>query len=187
MKKILFLTLAFCIIAGVSASAQQSTFLKGDNVVSLGVGLGGYLNTGWGWSGHGVKKTPLITASFDHCFFDNLFDEKSSIGIGGLVGFKSVKVVDYWKITYIIIGVRGTFHYALVNKLDTYGGLHLGYDICNSKYIGPSGSWGGSTGGSGLSYGFFVGGRYYFTDSIGAFAELGYGYAILNLGVSFKF
>ena len=185
MKKSLFLTLAICVIAGIGASAQQPTFVKGDNVASLGVGLGGYYG---GWYGHGVKKMPLISASFDHCFFDNLFNEKSSIGIGGLVGYKSIKVVDYWKINYIVIGVRGTFHYALVNKLDTYGGLHLGYDICNSKYIGPYGStWDRSTGGSGLSYGFFVGGRYYFTNSIGAYAELGYGYSILNLGVSFKF
>ena len=30
-----------------------------------------------------------------------------------------------------IIGVRGSFHYPLVDKLDTYTGLALGYDISN--------------------------------------------------------
>ena len=185
MKKSLFLTLAICVIAGVSVSAQQPTFVKGDNVVSLGVGLGGYLGTGWSYTGSSAKKMPLIAASFDHCIIDNLFNEKSSIGVGGLIGFKSVKFPDWVKYNYFVFGARGTFHYALVNKLDTYGGLHLGYDYCNVKWIGhDSYNHGGA---SGFSYGFFVGGRYYFTDSIGAYAELGYGYAILNLGVSFKF
>ena len=183
MKRNLFLTLSICFGIIASASAQQPAFLKGDNVVSLGVGLGGYLGTG-NWTGSGIKKTPLLVASFDHCIMDNLFDEKSSIGIGGLVGYKSIKWADYWKTTYIVIGARGSFHYALVDKLDTYAGLHLGYDIANTKWIGHDT---GSAGASGFSYGFFVGARYYFTDAIGAFAELGYGYSVLNLGVAFKF
>jgi len=187
MKKHLFLTLAISFGMIVSASAQQPTFLKGDNVVSLGVGLGGYLGTG-NWTGTGVKKTPLLTASFDHCIIDNLFDEKSSIGVGGLIGYKSIKWVDYWKSTYFVLGARGTFHYALVDKLDTYAGLHLGYDIANSKWIGSGSSHGHTTyGASGFSYGFFAGARYYFTDAIAVFAELGYGYSVLNVGVSFKF
>jgi hypothetical protein len=44
-------------------------------------------------------------------------------------------------------------------------------------------SWSGS--GSGVAYSLFVGGRYYFNQHIGVFAELGYGVAWLNLGVAF--
>ncbi|MCL1974487.1 MAG: hypothetical protein FWG54_06710 [Bacteroidetes bacterium] len=186
MKKNLFLTLAICFGTVFSASAQQPSFAKGDNVVSLGVGLGGYLGTG-NWNGSGLKKTPLITASFDHCIIDNLFDEKSSIGVGGMVGYKSIKWVDYWRTTYIVLGVRGSFHYALVDKLDTYAGLHMGYDIANTKWIGRDSYPGSSAGAGGFSYAFFLGARYYFTDAIGAFAELGYGYSVINLGVAFKF
>ena len=187
MKKHLFLTLAISFGIIVSASAQQSTFLKGDNVASLGIGIGGYLGTGGWHHGGSISRTPLISASFEHCIIDNLFDEKSSIGVGGLLGFKSVKIADWWKTTYIVIGARGAFHYALVDKLDTYAGLHLGYDIVNSKWIGSGSSYSESYGASGLSYGFFAGARYYFTDAIAVFAELGYGYAVLNAGVAFKF
>jgi hypothetical protein len=42
------------------------------------------------------------------------------------------------------------------------------------------------TAGGGFTYNVFVGGRYYFTDNIGAFAELGYGISILNLGLCVK-
>ncbi len=41
--------------------------------------------------------------------------------------------------------------------------------------------------GSGLVSSFFIGGRYYFSDSMAAMLELGYGVAYLNLGVAFKF
>ena len=38
----------------------------------------------------------------------------------------------------------------------------------------------------GLVYAGFIGARYYFTPKLAAMAELGYGIAILNIGVSFK-
>jgi len=184
MKKSLFLTLAVCIIAGVSAQAQQPTFLKKDNVVSLGVGIGGNLYSGYGyWSG--VKRIPFVSLSVEHCIMDNLFDERSSLGVGGIFGYTSLRVPDVWRVSDMVIGARGALHYALVNKLDTYAGLTIGYNIHSWKWIGTG--HGETSGGSGLSYAIFAGARYYFTDAIAVFGELGFGYAILNLGVSFKF
>jgi hypothetical protein len=43
-----------------------------------------------------------------------------------------------WKYSNIIIGVRGNFHYPLIDKLDTYTGLLLGCDIATSKEFGNS-------------------------------------------------
>jgi len=185
MKKS-FLTFVVCAIVGASAAAQQPTFLKRDNVVSLGVGLG---DNFYGWYfGGGVSKLPFLSVSFEHCIIDNLFDEKSSIGIGGLIGYTQAKVVDYRKFSYTVIGPRGTFHYAFVDNLDTYAGLMFGYDIYTSKWISREPSSGPAIDGrSKFSSAFFAGARYYFTDSLAAFAELGFGYAALNLGASFKF
>lgn len=168
-------------------SQNESTFLKGDNVVALGLGLGGTLYSGSGYS----SKIPLISLSYERCVKDRLFDDKSSLGIGGIVGYTSSKW-EYegygWKYSDIVIGVRGALHYAFVNKLDTYTGLMLGYDILSSKTIGEMHSeWDYSASTGGFVWAWYLGARYYFTDSFAGFAEVGYGVSILNLGVAMKF
>ena len=105
-----------------------------------------------------------------------------------MVGYSSAKYEDAfddwsWKSSTIIIGARGALHYALVDKLDTYTGLMLGYNIVSTKYTGST-NHGAS--GSGLSWAWYLGGRYYFNQSTAAFAELGYGVSVLNIGVAFK-
>jgi len=160
----------FCAVLSIGVNAQN-TFSKGDKVVNLGVGLGSTFSHG--------SSIP-ISGSLEVGIKDQLFDEKSSLGIGGFAGFASEKWLDVrW--TYILVGVRGALHYQLVNKLDTYAGLMVGYNIASvsSDYVGASAG--------GFTVPFFIGGRYYFSNNIGAFAELGYGIAYLNLGVSFKF
>lgn len=157
-------------------------------MVSLGVGLGGTLYTGSGYS----SKMPLISLSYERCLKDNLFDEKSSLGIGGIVGYTSSKW-EYggygWKYSDIVIGVRGALHYQFVNKLDTYTGLMLGYNISSAKTIGhiPEFDWGYSASTGGFAWSWYLGARYYFSNSLAGFAELGYGVSVLNLGIALKF
>ena len=153
----------FCVAFGIGANAQNE-FVKGDKVVNLGIGLG---NTFSGYS----SMIP-ISGSFEVCIKDNLFDDKSSLGVGGYFGFASK---DGW--TFLYPGVRGALHYQFVDKLDTYAGLMLGMRF-----------WSGH----GWSYNdfiipFFIGGRYYFSNNLAGFAELGHGIAYLQLGVSLKF
>jgi len=180
MRKKLLLTLMACALIGLSASAQQPTFLKGDNVANVGVGfLGSYYGIGaWG----GGTKLPLLSVSFEHCIIDNLFNEKSSLGVGGFIGYTHYKYSD-WRLSYIPVGAKGALHYALVDNLDTYAGAFMGYVICNSNdnFVNPSGRFSSTV---------FAGARYYFNDAIAAFGEVNLGYSALslvNLGISFKF
>lgn len=164
-----------------------STFLKGDNVAALGLGFGGTLYSGSGYS----SKMPFLSLSYERCVKDHLFDDKSSLGVGGILGYTSSKW-EYegigWKYSDIVIGVRGALHYAFVNKLDTYTGLMLGYDILSSKIIGEMHSeWDYSASTGGFVWAWYLGARYYFTDSFAGFAEVGYGVSIINLGVAMKF
>jgi len=190
MKKLMIGCCIFCFVA-VQVSAQIPTFTKGDNVLGVSVGFGGNYYSGYSYY-KGYSRTPAISLSFENCVVDNLFDEKSSIGVGGMFGITSAKYesgLNYgWKSNNIIVGVRGAFHYALVDKLDTYAGVMLGYRINTFKYTG---TWAVGTdrkvGSSGFSEYLFVGARYYFTESIAVFAELGYGLANFNLGLSLKF
>ena len=68
MKKILVFILVFiCLTTGAMA---QNTFVKGDKVLNLGIGLGSTLYTG----GSYTSKIPPLSASFEVGVKDNLFE-----------------------------------------------------------------------------------------------------------------
>jgi len=92
--------------------------------------------------------------------------------------------------TNFAIGARGMWHFNFSKSMDVYTGLTLGYVVssADAKYTGD---WAGAkTAALDLSYflfGFNVGARYFFTDSLGAYAELGYsGLQFFGLGLSLK-
>lgn len=173
-----------CTLAVFGASAQ--TFNKGDKVVNLCVG---FVNTLY--SGSGYKTTiPPVSASLEYGIIDNLFDAKSSIGVGGYFGYTSSKYDlgnNYnYKYSSAIVGARGSFHYSFIEKLNTYTGISLGYNIVSAKsdYKEISSF---SAEESALYIGWHLGARYYITDSFAVIGELGYDIAYLNVGVAFKF
>lgn len=178
MKKVL---LFFAFIMSALTIQAQDVFKKGDNMVSASVGVGS-----------GIP----VAVSYERGIVDNLFDGNGSIGLGGYLGYYSDKdEINYegikagWKYNDIMIGVRGNLHYQFVEKLDTYAGLMLGYEIVKAKAIteGYGEKYTGSADGNGIGFAIQVGARYFFTDNFGAFAEVGYGIAYASLGVSLKF
>jgi hypothetical protein len=184
MKKqlLLFLLAGFLAVPGFS----QNTFNKGDKVVNLGIGFGSTLYTGSFYN----NRIPPVSASFEVGVKDELFDEKSSLGIGGYMGYTGAKWAYQgwgWNYSSIIIGGRGALHYQLIDKLDTYTGLMLGFNVVSAKSYGSGGLWDNyNTASSGLTYSWFLGGRYYFTEKLAGLLELGYGVAYINLGIALK-
>jgi hypothetical protein len=185
MKRIV--VLVACVFA-VSAASAQNEFGKGVTRLNLGIGVGGS-TFGNGWN----TTFPPIAASAEWGVMDNLFNSDAcSLGVGGYLGYTAAKS-EYsantgWNATGIILGARSAIHYQFdVDRLDTYGGLMLGYNIASVK---TSGNWGGVTATSasagGFSWSLYLGANYSFTEKFGAFAELGYGISYLTLGVSMK-
>lgn len=193
---------SFALLSAVATSAILQTataqFEQGDNVLGVGVGIGGGYNIGF--SGSGVSQSPAIGLHLDHGMGDL---GPGTWGLGGFVGYKSISYnYDYpgwnfaydYKYTYLTIGARGTWHYnewhGLPN-LDTYGGIMLAYrsvsfknnTVYPSNWIGGRYEWNGS----GVGFSGILGARYYFTDNIGAFMEAGFGYSTLQLGLAAKF
>jgi len=170
-------------------NAQESEFILGSKVLSLGIGIGNTLYSGTGSSG-GV---PPITFSYEQAIKDEVL-EKGVIGIVGSIGYNSYKyratyLGSDWGYNYsnIVIAVGGTFHYPLLDKLDTYGAIGLGYNISTAKEYGnyyPGADYSSSSGG--FVFGIYVGGRYYFNEHFAAFAQVGYGIAYLTFGVSYR-
>jgi hypothetical protein len=173
--KILFVLL-FCLAFNLGTFAQE--FSKGDKVINLGVGLGTYL----GYTGYSNKVMP-ISGSFEYGIVDHLFDEHSAIGIGGYIAYTSWenKIASKWTVSDFILGARGSFHYQFVDKLDTYAGVMLGYDVVSYSNSNND------LAGSGVASSLFAGARYHFTDNLAVFGELGYGIAVLEFGIAFKF
>ncbi|MDR1644773.1 MAG: hypothetical protein LBS05_02955 [Tannerellaceae bacterium] len=167
MKKIL---LAGLFLLSVAAVNGQEIFSKGAQRVNAGIGLGS-----------GIP----IEVSYEKSVIDDLINgNNGAIGIGAYGGWYHSSI-DYWSYNHYVLGARGAFHYQFVDKLDTYGGLMLGYNIATASWTGDGESIGSATG-SVFDFSIFVGGRYFFKPKLGVYAELGYGIAYLSAGVTFK-
>lgn len=172
MKKLLtvgLLVLGLTLYTSTNLSAQS--FEEGDLVINAGIGLGSV----YGWTGTGSLGLP-IGAGVEYGVADL---ETGSIGVGGDFGFVSSSFV-----TVYTFGARGSYYFndlfELENeKVDLYGGLGLYYRAW---------SWSGNTfsGFGGITAAFHAGGRYYFADNIGGYAELGNNWGWLNVGIVFK-
>lgn len=174
MKRLLTI-LAAVILIPMMVQAQetsevQPTF-RGSGAMDINVGLG----LGSTLTGTGIP----FNASLGYGINEN-------ISVGGYLGFASTKQdlgVGTWNYTNIIIGGRGSYHHVLVNDIDTYAGVMLGYNIASASWDGPGNP---SVSVGGLSYSGFVGARYHFTEKLGAFGEVGYGIAYLQFGLALK-
>jgi hypothetical protein len=187
MKKLLAILIGVLFTLS-TLNAQESEFTLGAKVLSLGIGIGNSLYSGSYYS----SGVPPISFSYEQAIKDEIL-EKGVIGIVGSISYNSYKyrytysTYDYgWNYSNIILAVGGTFHYPLLDKLDTYGVLALGYNIATTKDVGnyPSGVTSSSSGG--FVFGIYVGGRYYFNEHFAAFAQVGYGITYLTFGVSYR-
>jgi len=168
------LLLVFSLIASTQSFAQLAVD-KGTKFVNLGIGVGGYS------SASGIA----FGASAD-------FGVAPNITVGGQAAYRSFSygylgIND--KINYLYFAARGSYHFNEIlnlstDKADLYAGIGLGYE--SVSYSANYGT-GFNTFGSGVFVPIHIGGRYFFNEKVGGFAELGTGIAPLLLGVTFKF
>jgi len=146
-------------------------------------------------------SVPPISVSVEYMF------DKAPISIGGYSGVtvynEDIAYINY-KASMVGLGVKGSWHFNFgVNNLDTYVGLVLGLlaytqnvttSIPGTPAIPPyvsatpdttiTAEYNLST----LLYGFIVGARYFFTNNLGAYFELGYSaVSIASIGLAVKF
>jgi hypothetical protein len=182
------IALLLCSINLTNLNAQP--FDVGDKNLNLTIGFG----TPWVLYNDYSTALPPITASFDYGFRDDI--GPGVLSIGGIVGATTYKdqilnsgwIYEYgYKSTTFIMALRSTYHYQLVNKLDTYGGVHLGLRIERWREYGNSPPVFESRDIDYLPvFSLFGGARYYFTDQIAAMLELGYSIAFINVGICYK-
>ncbi len=197
MRKSIF-TLLIIIVAGLSpvfagsntsfqaATEVEATFIQGDLVINFGLGLGTTFYSGRFYT----QRVPPLSLSVEYAYMEDFIAEDITLGLGGYLGFASSKY-EYrdlnwgWDYNYIILGGRAGLHYPMVEDLDTYAGIMLGFNIVSSSAFGTA-QTGRSAASSGLVFSLYAGGRYYLTENFALMAEIGYGIAYLNLGIAYK-
>jgi hypothetical protein len=178
MKRFFVTIVAFFALSQVLvAQSMDMAFAKDDKVVSASLGFVNTVHTGNAW-----KTTfPPILLTGEYGIVDGLIDGKASIGAGVGLGYTKTKynlnAVSY-KYSNLILGIRGAFHYQFIDKLDTYAGLLIGYDIVsgNSDYAISESVWG-----------YYVGARYYLTNNFAIMSEIGNNISLISIGAAYKF
>ncbi len=166
MKKIIF---AVTLLLGVGNVSAQ-TFAKGTLVIQGGVGLGSDIGLPIG------------------LFYEYGISDK--LGAGVYAGYASkTETLPFFgdlKHTYTLFGARGNYHSFQSDKMDTYVGILIGYNAASLTVSNTPAGLQTPVAASAMVFGGHVGGRYYFSDSLAAFGEIGYGLGYLNLGLAYK-
>lgn len=162
----------------VAAQTKPTGFGLGYMDVGPALGLGGINGASASFGGRfekAVKALPDmgngtlgIQASFDYYSYSTAF-------IGG-----------NWSYRYIPIGVTANYHFKLQDqKFDPFIGLGLGYSLVSCSWSGSGVS--GSCANTSAVYAIGrVGGRYFFSPKMAAYADVGAGAATLNVGLMFR-
>lgn len=127
------------------------------------------------------------------------------IGLGVSIGYVSTKVewkydgydslgmpatyTEGYKGSSLGILVRMNVHFATGDKIDPYWGVGMGYNNYSFKYYTDEPGAEDLTLKFPIPFGFETtfGCRFYFSDNIGAYAEVGYGKSLAQVGLSAKF
>ncbi|HVT84097.1 MAG TPA: outer membrane beta-barrel protein [Chitinophagaceae bacterium] len=178
MRKLLFTAFAIFLLS-ISSFSQKNdgmAYGKGTSDLNIGVGIGTFY---WG---SGVTNTLGVnpTLSYEYGVSDKF-------SVGGHLSISSAKYSSFGydvKYTGVLIGPRGSYHFATTEKFDPYVGATLGYVIVsvtdNTGYPGAKAS--------GVGLGGFLGARYFPGNSVGIHAEIGYtSFSFLTAGVTFRF
>ncbi len=162
----------------VGVQAQTPTFAEGDEIVSLGIGLGG-----------GAVYGMPITLSYEKGMKN--INDKSAFGLGGSISYQSknyntANYYDKYGYTGMTIAVVGSFHYDLVDNFDLFASASLGYSM--GQVVAKNDGVTSKAGENYLYYGINLGARYYFTEELGAYVTLGATpSSFLSLGVAYRF
>lgn len=179
---------------------QSEQWLKNGNfLVNVGIGLGSpYYPSYYG------TLIPPFSLSADYLISIPNDPLKGKLGIGGLIGFGSARYrsaffnpsgnVRYnytWTYTYFLVGARANYHILMAKKVDLYLGimaaLRFGTHRFSSDFDGFNRAWATTPHTGWFLPGVYIGCRYFFTNNIAVFGELGYNVSWLTGGISFKF
>jgi len=175
-------------IAATAQKGGDAPFVKGSKSLGLSVGAG----IDYDYYGD-YNALPAIALTYDQGIINNA--GPGTIGVGGIVAVKSA-YYNYKSGGYrarwnnYFVGVRGTYHLTLLasrnNKFDPYAGVTAGVRVLDYKddaFVNNPRDYNNVE----AILGGFVGARYNFARSFGAFAEVGYDISYGRVGIAVNF
>jgi hypothetical protein len=180
-KKLVLVLVLAMIVAGGAFAEWYNSYAPGIDkssvLINAGIGLGFASSM---YSGASMGLPPISAA------VDFKLPVAAPITLGALGTFSTYTwgSTSYtYTLTNIGLGARGNYHFNFVKNLDVYGGLTLGYITAT-----VTSSHGGSASIGDFWAGAQIGARYFFTDMIGAYLELGYNaLQVAGVGITVKF
>lgn len=186
-----------------SSEACSQAFTEGSNVVSLGYGgvtlLGSLSQNFDDYNDVQYKGMGPLYFKFEHAMTDNIglgvnvayatnewsYDYASTDANGNAVNYKETTS----RSTYSILA-RFNYHIGSNDKFDPYVGFGMGYRDATWKYdtTNPDGTTNVDIKGL-MPFGMelTIGARYFFTENIGLYAEVGAAKSVVQGGLAVKF
>ena len=209
VKKVVYvilIILTFFVQYTASAQDPNAVFQKGDNIVGLGVGLGGYYDYG---VGKAYTQSPNLIFTYERASNG----ATAALGWGLYATYLTSTNVFTDKVTMYSYSDKYVFEFAMLRvslhfivkrklKLDPYGGFTVGYAFAQHsfstadpnymKLYDPGYSaYSAEPANSGtVQFGLYAGARYYVGNTFGLNAELmvmNNGYNYIGLGLTIKF
>ncbi len=167
LRPFAFVALAAALVAPLSNAEAQGEFTPGTKLLS--VGLMDFGSTGFG----GAFEVSVLELA-----------PNIRLGIGATAGYVSHSSFGA-DATTLPLYANGNVHFAIpsVPQLDLFAGAAFGIIRTSVKVLGESVS------DSDTGFGINIGGRYHFTEKLGAFAQIGLTDEVPDffLGITFKF
>jgi hypothetical protein len=182
---------ALLIVIGMVGFAQS--FEKGSNAFNLGMGFG---NTPYVGTSYYEGFFPSASVSYEYGIAKIPMGSQLTgvVSIGAYAGFCKSEYNffdngDHYDCYDLTMGVRGNYHFIFHEKFDPYAGVWIGanlpYQQWDGEWAEPEGIYFAHK--NGLAAGAYAGARWFFTDHIAVYSEVGWLISIVNVGITFKF
>lgn len=175
MKRLITLLAIATLFIG-NLSAQNAYRQQGQISLDAGIGLSTSKTSGY------RTVLPPIMVDGEYTI---LAANYGAIGVGLYANFSLHHTTDYdTSLLYGFTGIMGAYRYVLLENVDVFSKLILGYrfystsDAFMNSYLNDSLSH--------IGLGFYIGGTYYFSQNVGVGMSLGYG-GPTTLGIQLTF
>jgi hypothetical protein len=185
------LLIVMIFLTGMTVFGQS--FQKGSQAINLDIG---FWNTAYLGNDNYSGFFPSFSVSYEYGLKEIPMGSrlKGVISIGGIIGVSYTNYSSssnnyiYLRRDIFIGVIRGNYHFIFHDKLDIYSGWWVGVDTRNYQWKGPGSApeevqhelaspYGGA----------YIGARWFFTDHIAVYSEVGWLISVVNAGFTFKF
>lgn len=182
----LFILLSFCL----QTRAQDLAFETKNSLLGLGIGFG------WQPTNYNrdVSQIPAIVLSYEKGLL--YLNKAGWVGLGFTTAYNYVYFnysgsADRAQWQNLMLALRGTFHprMLMTQYFDTYIGFNAGakYQFYSDDFLARINQLPTNYGGLRDMFSGFAGMRIYPSERMALFAEAGYGFAYVTIGVNWKF